>query len=119
MPACQAASMSSSARSSVSPAPKNSGAEPIPPKLPHPSAILETLRAGGPGAAPVVTRGIQSNRAETRQPCSGPRRDSLMMLKLINPYRPEYLPVARAASFGEHRPADAVVGVEARPSPVT
>jgi len=42
-----------------------------------------------------------------------------MMLKLINPYRPEYLPVARAASFGEHRPADAVVGVEARPSPVT
>src|SRR5215472_301058 len=78
--------MSSSASSSVSPAPKNSGAEPIPPKLPHPSAILATVRAGGPGAAPpVVTRGIQSNRQRMRQPRSGPRRDSSMTLELINP----------------------------------
>jgi len=37
--------MSASAWSSVSPAPKNSGAEPIPPKLPQPSAILGTVTA--------------------------------------------------------------------------
>jgi len=39
-----------------------------------------------------------------------------MMLELINPHRPEYLPVieeARAPLFGDHRPADAVVGDEA------
>jgi len=48
MPACQAASMSASAWSSVRPLPKNSGAEPIPPKLPQPSAILGIVRAERP-----------------------------------------------------------------------
>ena len=38
MPDSQAASISSNAWSSVSPWPKNSGAEPTPPKLPQPSA---------------------------------------------------------------------------------
>ena len=36
IPASQAASISSSACSSVSPWPKNAGAEPMPPKLPQP-----------------------------------------------------------------------------------
>ena len=48
MPNSQAASISSSAWSSLSPWPKNSGAEPIPPKLPQPSAIRETVRAERP-----------------------------------------------------------------------
>ena len=42
MPAAQAASISANASSRLSPWPKSSGAEPIPPKLPQPRAILET-----------------------------------------------------------------------------
>ena len=39
MPASQAASMIANACSSVSPSPKNAGAEPMPPKLPQPRMI--------------------------------------------------------------------------------
>jgi hypothetical protein len=41
MPISQAASMIAKASSSLSPWPKNAGAEPIPPKFPHPSAMRE------------------------------------------------------------------------------
>src|SRR3954469_3464586 len=42
MPASQAASSSAKASSSVSPLPKSSGAEPMPPKFPHPRPIRES-----------------------------------------------------------------------------
>ena len=48
MPSSQAASISSNAWSSLSPWPKNSGAEPTPPKLPQPSAIRGIVRAERP-----------------------------------------------------------------------
>src|SRR6516225_9057196 len=51
MPDSQAASMSPNAWSSVRPWPKNSGAEPIPPKLPQPSAIRATASPGIPPPA--------------------------------------------------------------------
>jgi hypothetical protein len=62
MPNSQAASISSSAWSWFSPWPKNSGAEPTPPKLPQPSAIRETVRADRPGgrlvsSASLIRRG--------------------------------------------------------------
>jgi hypothetical protein len=42
IPASQAASRSACASPSVSPEPKNAGAEPIPPKLPQPRMIRDT-----------------------------------------------------------------------------
>src|SRR3954452_21005526 len=47
MPESQAASMIARASSSVEPLPKKAGAEPIPPKLPQPSARRGQLIAGG------------------------------------------------------------------------
>src|SRR5580704_18260210 len=65
MPAAQAASISSSAWSSVSPWPKNAGAEPTPPKFPQPSAIRATVSPGiappasaVPGSLPQLTRRV-------------------------------------------------------------
>jgi hypothetical protein len=42
IPASQAASMIANASSRLSPPPKNSGAEPMPPKFPQPRTIRET-----------------------------------------------------------------------------
>src|ERR671930_873727 len=42
MPRRHAASMIENASASVSPCPKNSGAEPMPPKLPHPRTMRES-----------------------------------------------------------------------------
>jgi hypothetical protein len=52
MPASKAASISANASSSVSPWPKKSGAEPIPPKFPQPSAIRATA---SPGSSPCIS----------------------------------------------------------------
>ena len=52
MPAWKAASISANASSSVSPWPKKSGAEPIPPKFPQPSAIRATA---SPGSSPCIS----------------------------------------------------------------
>jgi hypothetical protein len=52
MPAWKAASISANASSSVSPWPKKSGAEPIPPKFPQPSAIRATASLPGPELPP-------------------------------------------------------------------
>ena len=52
IPAAQAASISANASSSVSPRPKNSGAEPTPPKFPQPSAMRETV---SPGLSPSIS----------------------------------------------------------------
>src|SRR5882672_10231371 len=53
MPAAHAASIKANASSRRSPWPKSSGAEPIPPKLPLPRTILDTL-------SPVAPRGRRS-----------------------------------------------------------
>ena len=52
IPAAQAASISANAPSSVSPWPKNSGAEPTPPKFPQPSAIRAPA---SPGSSPCIS----------------------------------------------------------------
>src|SRR5580693_2264694 len=72
MPAAQAASISSSAWSSVSPWPKNSGAEPTPPKLPQPSALRATV---SPGIAPPVSASPGSLPQPV--PSTTPRRTSV------------------------------------------
>jgi tryptophan 2,3-dioxygenase len=53
MPAAHAASIKADASSRLSPWPKSSGADPIPPKFPQPSAILDT-------SSPVVPSGRRS-----------------------------------------------------------
>src|SRR5215469_8246981 len=63
MPSSHAASMSSNAWSSVSPPPKNSGADPTPPKLPQPSAT-------GGISAPATPAGLRFASA-ARAACAG------------------------------------------------
>ena len=57
MPASQAASMSSSACSRVSPWPKKAGAEPIPPKLPQPRMKRDSGVGSLHGGDPIGRRG--------------------------------------------------------------
>src|SRR5215831_4947681 len=74
MPDAQAASISSNAWSSVSPWPKNSGAEPIPPKLPQPSPIRATV---SPGMPPPTSATSGPLRGSLSQPASARKVDRL------------------------------------------
>src|SRR5205823_407580 len=56
MPSSHARSMIAAASSSLSPPPKNSGADPIPPKLPQPRMIRETSKPLWPSARVSISR---------------------------------------------------------------
>src|SRR6476659_173079 len=60
MPAVQAASISANASSRPSPWPNSSGAEPMPPKLPQPSTILDTSSPVSPSGRRSTARAYGS-----------------------------------------------------------
>src|SRR5215471_15396317 len=77
MPNSHAASISRSAWSSLSPWPKNSGAEPTPPKLPQPSATRETVMAERPSGRLVVSISLISRSCRECSSLAAPLRDAL------------------------------------------
>src|SRR6478672_7673745 len=64
MPAAHAASIKANASSRLSPWPKSSGADPIPPKFPQPSTILDTSSPVAPSGRRSTGRAYGSYAAE-------------------------------------------------------
>jgi enamine deaminase RidA (YjgF/YER057c/UK114 family) len=74
----------------------------------------------GPGDLPAQARQVFANLGRALAAAGASPADVARITIYVVGHRPEYLPVieqARAALFGEHRPADTVVGVQtlARP----
>src|SRR5258705_2030273 len=77
MPASHARSSRSAACCSVSPIPKNAGAEPTPPKLPQPSASRDTLTPVDPTRWYLISRRIVAERDPPRLLVVGHHRPDL------------------------------------------
>jgi enamine deaminase RidA (YjgF/YER057c/UK114 family) len=74
----------------------------------------------GPGDLAAQTRQVFANVGRALDAAGALPEDVTKISIFVVRYRPEYLPVieeARVALFGEHKPADTIVGVEALSRP--
>ena len=80
----------------------------------------ERGRLVGPGDLALQARQVFANVGRALAAAGARPRDVTKITIFVVHHRPEYLPVieeARVALFGEHKPADTVVGVEALSQP--